>query len=125
MTHSLSRTHIHTRTRAREHIFGYKDHERDSVDLCVSLKNKWIHKGCNRDDTSQYIFQGLAFFDTFGTTPNYFADRTVTLRRFGTGFLVLFIGMFLSACLLVAEIFYAKRRGTAVSGTAAGGRVAA
>ena len=80
------------------------------------MKKKWLGKGCARDDTSEYMFEGLAFFDTFGTSPKYFADRSVTLRRFGTGFLVLFIGMFLSACLLIGEIFYAKRRGTAVSG---------
>ena len=88
--------------------------------LCVRVKNKWMHKGCNRDDTSEYIFQGLAYFDTFGSSPQYFADRAVTLRRFGTAFLLLFIGIFLSASILVGEIFYAKRRGTAVSAWARG-----
>ncbi|XP_070213010.1 glutamate receptor-like [Littorina saxatilis] len=83
-------------------------------DFIYDLKQKWMHQGCQRDDTSEYIFQGVAFFDTFGSSPKYFAERAVTLRRFGTGFLVIFIGIVLSGCILVAEIFYAKRRGTAV-----------
>lgn len=83
-------------------------------DYIFDLKRKWLHKGCRRDDTSEYIYQGLAYFDTFGTEPSYLADRTVTLRRFSTGFLVLFIGACISALLLIAEIFYVRRGGTAV-----------
>nr|KAG5690968.1 hypothetical protein BaRGS_027287 [Batillaria attramentaria] len=83
-------------------------------DFIYQTKEKWLHGGCRTDDTAEYIFQGLAFFDTFGGTPEYYASRSVTLRRFGVAFLLLLIGIVASAIVLVAEIFYAKRRGTAV-----------
>ncbi|KAL8620768.1 hypothetical protein ACOMHN_043811 [Nucella lapillus] len=83
-------------------------------DFIFELKKKWLHQGCNRDNTGEYIFQGLSYLDTFGTTPKYYASRSVTLRRFGIGFLCIVIGMTISACLLVAEIFLAKRRGSPV-----------
>ncbi|XP_076453751.1 glutamate receptor 1-like [Babylonia areolata] len=83
-------------------------------DYIYGLKKKWLHQGCNRDDTAEYIYQGVSYFDTFGGTPKYYADRSVTLRRFGIGFLAILIGMTLSTCLLVAEIFHAKRRGSPV-----------
>lgn len=83
-------------------------------DFIYDLKKKWLHQGCNRDDTAEYIYQGVSYLDTFGTTPKYYADRAVTLRRFGMGFLCIIIGMTVSACLLVAEIFHAKRRGSPV-----------
>ncbi|KAL8612349.1 hypothetical protein ACOMHN_020168 [Nucella lapillus] len=86
-------------------------HEEDFIH---GLKQKWLHKGCRRDDTSEYIYQGLAYFDTFGTEPKYLSDRSVTLRRFSTGFLLLFIGVCISSFILLAEIFYARQRGTAV-----------
>ncbi|XP_076435387.1 glutamate receptor 2-like [Babylonia areolata] len=86
-------------------------------DYVFEMKRKWLHKGCLRGDTATYLFHGLAYFDTFGADPNsapYLADRSVTLRRFSTGFLLLLIGGVLSGLILIGEIFYSRRRGTAV-----------
>lgn len=111
-----------------EHAFGFAC--RSQTDVCTKLNHailelheedfiyesqqKWMSEGCLSKDQAEYVFHGLPFFDSFGGTPDFFAFRTVTLRRFSIGFLLIFIGICVSAFVLVAEIFIAKRRGTAV-----------
>ena len=80
-----------------------------------SIKQKWSNRGCATYDPSEYIFYGLAYFDHFGGDEPHYADRTLNITRFGSGFLLIIIGIVISCCILLGEIFYAKRRGTAVS----------
>lgn len=96
------------------HALNMKILELIEQDFIYRTKEKWMNNGCNSEDTSEYVFRGLPFFDTFGGEPEYYAARTVTLKRFGVAFLLLVVGFVLSGAILVGEIFYAKRQGTAV-----------
>ncbi|CAL1533987.1 unnamed protein product [Lymnaea stagnalis] len=78
------------------------------------LKEKYFGGGCLKDSGKSYVFEGLPFFDTFGGEPDAIMPLTITIKRFSVAFILLVIGIALAGIALLVEIYYAKRRGTAV-----------
>jgi ABC-type amino acid transport substrate-binding protein len=80
----------------------------------ASMKEKWFNKGCLLDRPKNYIYEGLPFFDSFGGEPDAIMPLTITIKRFSAAFIILIIGLVIAGVVLIAEIVWAKRRGTAV-----------
>ncbi|CAG5114856.1 unnamed protein product, partial [Candidula unifasciata] len=80
----------------------------------LAMKEKWFHSGCLESRPKSYVFEGLPFFDTFGGDPDAIMPLTITVKRFSAAFIILVVGIALAVFVLIVEIVWAKRRGTAV-----------
>ncbi|XP_046573006.1 glutamate receptor 4-like [Haliotis rubra] len=96
-------------------ILDQKILELKEEDFIINVTNKWSSRGCNLDKGRELIYDGVPFFDSFGRKTGLLKDKSVTLKRFASGFIFLFLGIFLAGLCLVAEIIYAKKSGYSVN----------
>ncbi|XP_046328740.1 glutamate receptor 4-like [Haliotis rufescens] len=96
-------------------ILDQKILELKEEDFIINTTNKWASRGCNVDKGRELVYDGVPFFDSFGRKSGLLKDKSVTLKRFASGFIFLFLGIFLAGLCLIGEIVYAKKSGYSVN----------
>ncbi|XP_046328737.2 glutamate receptor-like [Haliotis rufescens] len=79
-------------------------------EFLYKVKVKWMYSGCKERRQQEVFSGGLSYLDTFGLRLGGTAAKSVTLRTFGAGFLVLFVGLAVTILILGAEVTYARSR---------------
>jgi hypothetical protein len=77
-------------------------------DTLYDIRRKWFegYGGCNNPDEDEYVFYGLSFG---GPGQSLSKASAVNLKHLGGPFLIMFLGIVISAIVLVLEIFVVGR----------------
>ena len=86
-----------------------------SLFCLFSFEKKWFHEGCLKDKPKNYMFEGVPFFDTFLGDPDVIMPMTITVTRFSAAFIMFTVGLLIAGLVLAGEIWWARKRGIAVS----------